>query len=153
MSGRPIYENATTLKAERVLIERCLTLSRIREPHTEFLKLPIRYQVEGVFAVRNTISLIAEFKCRNHLPETYPTLILSLLKVDMGMRLADTIGKPFKFVVEFSDRRIGVWTYQPWKPVTLDVRPGGRQDRGDAQDMELVVHFPIKDLRWVKTTK
>ena len=92
---------------------------------------------------RRSIVAWAEVKCRTNEHSRYPTYMLSLHKWKDGLHYESTTGLPFLIVVSFTD---GVFYHQPSKgSPSFDI--GGRQDRGDAADMEPCVFIPIQQFK------
>lgn len=133
---RPTYESPTDLSNEQAVAD--LMAHRWR---AEPVKLPIQFRVDYALFRNGWIAAWAEVKCRSNASDRYDTYMLSLAKVQAGNRLAAAHGVPFLLVVRWTDA-IG-WV----QPTAGDVRIGGRRDRGDAQDIEQVVHIPITDFR------
>lgn len=143
---RPKYESPADLAAERHvarLIE--------REWKAQLQKLPDQYKLD--FAAYRDGELVAwlEIKNRTHAAGAYPTLILSVAKWHAGVALAVTSGCPFLVVANFVD---GAKFVRYSRGKVLDVRygPGGRTDRGDAQDQEPVIHIPMELFKPIRRT-
>jgi hypothetical protein len=89
-----------------------------------------------------------EFRCRTNAHDTYPTYMLDrhtwgLLKLKLKQE-----GKPVVLVIGFPDGDYYIKiTPELVKQVVGGV--GGRHDRGDAKDVEAVVHIPIGSFKQV----
>lgn len=83
-----------------------------------------------------------EIKRRGVSWKTYPTLMLSLNKAAAMIELERLTSLPANLVVQWDDA-LGI--VRPAKVADqLSISKGGRWDRGDAQDVEDVVHFDIE---------
>jgi hypothetical protein len=91
----------------------------------------------------HSIKWYAEIKCRDHTEATFKTLFISALKFERGYGLSMSTGVPFYIVVRFANGKIFCHTYSHEKEYRVTL--GGRTDRGDAADMEPVVHIPISE--------
>lgn len=139
--SRPIYETATDRMNERDVAERICDA----QPLT-FAKLPKAYSADYVFFHGNKPVVVAEVKCRTNVADAYMTYMLSVLKRHNVRQLAAEIGaRPF-LIVRFTDRIAHIDLNE--EPDSIEI--GGRTDRGDAQDVELVCHYNINRLRPIK---
>lgn len=131
---RPMYENESTLKAEREVAQQLEKRWRCK-----LIKLPISYRADYL-AFRDKPVAVIEIKCRNR---KYPKMFLSLHKFLEARGLARSLSTdrevPFILVYGFPE---GIW----WGNVTnypLDIEVGGRADRGDWQDTEPMQMFDL----------
>ena len=137
---RPLYEKDLNLLDEIRFFSDLQ--GHTRYEHYSFKKLPLAYRVEcaAISSLTGKVEGFCELKCRSVLMSDYPTLILSLHKWDDLIRYS-RYGWSSLFV-----------RWQDYDAV-LDVKStsnyritfGGREDRGDWQDVEPVVHIPVKD--------
>lgn len=137
MNARPIYETEQTLAAEIETIRKVAGIWRC-----EYRKLPRQYRIDWALVRDGKIAAWCECKRRHNKRNKYPSLMLSLSKVAHGLDLERQTGLPFLIVVEWDDclaylkaQRIG------------PLRFGGRSDRGDWQDQEPVVDFPVEEFK------
>ena len=91
-----------------------------------------------------------EIKCRNNVWGKYPTVLLSAMKFATAMKdmtFSKNIG--LTFFVQTKDK---LMCYMAHKKDLPKIRNewGGRADRGDAADMEWVVHIPIELFKEVR---
>jgi hypothetical protein len=126
------YETEEDLQNEREVaaaIERHYSLTAI--------KLPDNSRADFMLHRDGVAQSIIEIKCRNVSSAKYETLMLSKSKY---YALLDWADKGFKaaLVVRWTDA-IGICPV----PVEHTLGTGGRTDRGDALDIESVVHIPI----------
>jgi hypothetical protein len=112
----------------------------------EAVKLPDNSRVDFLMHRDGTAQSVIEIKCRNVSSAKYETLMLSKGKY---YALLDWADKGFKaaLVVRWTDG-IGVCPV----PVEHTLGTGGRTDRGDALDIESVVHIPIDRFRVLPQT-
>tara|TARA_R100000664_G_C2687470_1_gene92945 strand:- start:82 stop:483 length:402 start_codon:yes stop_codon:yes gene_type:complete len=83
---------------------------------------------------------LAEIKCRTTPSNAYPTYMISTRKLHDCTMLANFISVPFILIVSFSDQ-IMYWDGSGY--ITHGI--GGRRDRNDNRDMEIVTHIPIEN--------
>lgn len=132
---RKSYETTASRRAEEAVGR--VVAKRIG---LEVRQMPLKYPVDFAFAAGTEVRAFAEIKCREHHFGAFPTLILGLNKWAACRRLSEFSGVPALLVVRFgSEIR---WCRMP--DHGLDVRIGGREDRGDWQDVEPVVHVPVR---------
>ena len=79
-----------------------------------------------------------EIKCRTNDFNKYPTYMISARKIQGGISLWEATRMPFILVVSWADgiRWLNVSQMYPQ-------RVGGRYDRNDAQDVEMVCDIPL----------
>ena len=109
-----------------------------------YKQLPEFYPVDGAFhgsvGDRNVIGF-AEVKRRYVPMNKYDTFFIDLTKVATGLSLARLIAVPFYICVGWDDFVGMMHTPSPFKG--FDTTIEGRRDRGDVNDIEPVIHFPI----------
>lgn len=132
---RPTYETAQDRRNQSDVAARLERLSSLR-----LSSLPHKSQVDymGVDPQGNARAFF-EIKRRKVALSRYPTLMLSLHKVAAIVELERVTGLPANLVVQWDDALGILRPSKVSKP--LSVSSGGRWDRGDAQDVEPVVHF------------
>lgn len=111
-------------------------------------KLPVSYRVDYMVTVGDDTVAWIEFKARS---QWYSTMIMSLSKFLAGQDIAQRTG--CKFLIAYSvggDVRYGEFTKAEIGEGLLQVRWGGRDDRGDSQDAEPVVLIPLEKLKVLK---
>jgi hypothetical protein len=126
------YQTEEDLRNEREVaaaIERHYSLTAV--------KLPDNSRADFMMHRDGVAQSVIEIKCRNVSSAKYETLMLSKGKY---YALLDWTDKGFKaaLVVRWTDT-IGICPI----PVDHTLGVGGRTDRGDALDIESVVHIPI----------
>jgi hypothetical protein len=138
---RPIYETESDLEKEREIGK---SLSRAWKASLH--KLPRAYNVDWMLVNEDgQAKAFVELKSRSNRSTQYPTLMLSLHKWMHGKAMAKEIGGVFLIVVKWTD---GLYYHRQGDcEVTYGV--GGRTDRGDAQDVEPVVHIPVDAFKMV----
>jgi hypothetical protein len=132
---RPYYENKDDLHNERNIVEKL----SIRWG-CYAIKLPLRYGFDFGLLRNGRMMAAVEIKKRDVTSTTYPDIILSLAKAECGERFRKWGIIPM-FVVEFQD---GIYKHRISLNHQYKIDMGGRQDRGDWQDMEPVIHIPMK---------
>lgn len=85
--------------------------------------------------------LYAEMKCRTCSRHEYGTYSVSATKKVNAARL----GRPTILVVEWTD---GVGVLSIHKPDYYEM--GGRRDRGDPRDIELMAHYDVERFRMIR---
>jgi hypothetical protein len=150
---RPLYENSKTLLDEVKFF--CDLKNSIPEFNSRrFRKLPIRYEIECVVedVTKGDIVAFAEFKQRYNERDKYPTLFISHAK--------------YKKLLEYDDFRRSI-LFVRWRDVdgmhvvgdhlndilNYKIAWGGRNDRGDWQDNEPVIHIPVDHFEVLQTSK
>jgi hypothetical protein len=139
--SRPTYESAADRLNEIDVAERICEA----QPLT-YHKLPKAYSADFVFFHVDRPVVVAEVKCRTNESTTYPTYMLSVLKRHNVRALAQEIGAKPVLIVRFTDRILQIDLGA--EPDSIEI--GGRTDRGDAQDLELVCHYSISRMYPVK---
>lgn len=135
--SRPIYEKAQDRANELGVA------TQIAAAHSlDFCKLPRAYAADYAFLKDGRCVIIAEVKCRTNAADAYPTYMLSALKRYSVRQLAKELHARPLLVVQFTDQLLHI---------NLNEEPdfiaeGGRTDRNDSQDVELVYHYEIGKL-------
>ncbi len=134
---RPMYENGTTLRHEQesfAILEKAW--------NCVLYKLPISYGVDAMAERDGRLVGWIEFKARKCNHDTFPTLVLSVLKVKSGLSLFETTGAPFILAINYFDGlrycKITREDAHSWR-----VAYGGRtKATRDNADIEPVIHIP-----------
>lgn len=136
--SRPIYEKAQD-RANELSVA-----TQIADAYAlTFCKLPRSYAADFAFMKDGRCVMVCEIKCRTNPAQQYPTYMLSVIKRYSVRQLAAELGARPLLVVRFTDQLLHI---------NLNDEPdhiaeGGRTDRGDAQDVELVCHYDMARLR------
>lgn len=131
----PTYETQTDLDNESRVMQ------AIAEKYgLQLLKCPERYRMDAVFLRDGAIHCLVEFKRRRIASTDYPTFIMSLSKAMAASEIRDQTGIPVFLVVEWTDM-IGRIDVRAYTKVTV----GGRKDRNDPNDYDLVAHYYTRD--------
>jgi len=135
--ARPVYETRYNQGREWQAIIR-FGQKYGRKP----VKMPKFYHVDYAMTEKDTpkITSWVEVKCRENPRDKYPTLILSVHKVQQGVQLANLTNLPFVLFVEWSDWAGHMRVDDDHR---FHVSLGGRYDRNDPQDVEPVFEIPI----------
>lgn len=148
MSGRPWYENKSDREREEIIAQRFCRWWQF-PPGLR----PVKRKVDGYSidfdALRpdDSVRLRFEAKYRHHNLGRYPTLFISENKHQAGLKtwLVDEI--PVFFVVGFRD----CFAYADLCSAAIrEVIVGGRYDRNDPYDEELMLHIPLDQIRKFK---
>jgi hypothetical protein len=140
---RPRYETSEDLKNERDIAD------FIEKKYKLILrKMPDRYFIDFMaFRENGTPVAVIETKRRRHSLGKYDTIFLSLAKWNHGRQFHHENHIPFAFIVALDD---GIYKYKyesvdacGYDNKSLKIKWGGRDDRGDGQDLEPMVHIPI----------
>ena len=136
---RPIYETSSNRMAEQEVVDRLSVAWK-----ATILSLPKLAKVDRLIISDRKVRGWLEIKCRKNKADAYPTYMISARKIQDGLSLSEATKLPFILVVSWLGdiRWIKVESMYP-------TRTGGRVDRGDAQDIELVCDIPL-DTRWHK---
>jgi len=90
---------------------------------------------------------ICEVKRRYNELNKYETYIISRSKLEGLSAMAAALNTKGLLAVQFDD--VLAW-HDATKALAYDTRWGGRYDRGDSNDLELMVHIPIDKLKIIK---
>lgn len=132
---RTIYESDSDRTRERAVVE-----SLLSGGPTQPQKLPIASEVDFSLVRDGRVVGVMEVKVRKR---AYDTMFVSLHKAQALRRFAAE-GLRAWLVFALPE---GVLS-QPIAPdAVFDIRMGGRADRGDWQDRDLVAHFPTHAMR------
>ena len=139
--SRPIYETKEDSKRESD-VAKLLQKSW----NCDLVKMPPKSPFDYAAKRGKLIEAIIEIKTRTNPYKKYPTYMISAEKVCQCMQRAIYLRVPFYLVVQFTDATMF------WAAKTLDftVEVGGRKDRGDSQDTELVCQIPINNFKRVR---
>ena len=133
MTPRPYYETEHNLNQEKEVVK-----IMSEEWRSHFYKLPISYHLDYALVRDNRMRGFAEIKCRTNRVDTYPTYMISLLKLIKANELSAETGLPCLLLVQWID-----WLGWTTFDMDYELSYGGRKDRGDGSDVEPVAHFPI----------
>lgn len=138
--GRPRYATPQTEADQNALRDRfckAYGMTWKKEPDNQRINTALFKAAAASGAVA-----YGEFRCRTNGYDTYPTYMLDRHTWGLLKLKFKTEGKPVVLVIGFSngDYYIKI-TPEVVKQVVEGV--GGRHDRGDAKDVEPVIHIPI----------
>ena len=138
MTDRPMYENEASLKGEADTIFEVNKAWKV-----DLVKMPIKNKIDCLMKRKSdgTPKAFVELKRRARKRHKYPTYMISLDKWVAGMSLQATTNLPFILIVDWEDEIGYLKCFEANQETTINM--GGRKDRGDAQDIEPVVHIPI----------
>lgn len=137
---RPIYETDDDLQNELVVVkDLCSGLN------CSYKKLPISYGLDYALIREEDVFAFIEIKCRKRHSQRHESLMVSAQKRVKAQDLSRATGVPCMLVSSFTD---GVyWINFAEKPDKVTFN--GRTDRGDAQDVEPVIHYATERLSLV----
>jgi len=134
---RPIYETRENRQEEQDVADRLAAAWK-----ASIIKFPRLAKVDRLVTLNGEARAWLEIKCRRNRMDAYPTYMISSRKIQDGLDLSEATKIPFILAVSWSD---GVcWTKVESMYPT---RSGGRVDRGDAQDIEMVCDIPIAQFK------
>jgi hypothetical protein len=109
-------------------------------------KMPMRYEFDYMLMRPEPSRQVAimEVKCRN---AKYDTLIISMQKVVTMQTYHQQFGVPAVLAVSWPDEEPKYTLLEPARTSKYIVEWGGRDDRGDDQDKEPVIHIPVEHFR------
>lgn len=127
---RPTYETAADQSRERLIVDRVCERFGMKA-----VKLPQFRDIDFALVRGEVVWGVAEVKCRN---KHYPQMFLSLHKVQ-ALRNYAAAGLQARVIFATPQ---GVFT-KKIGPLEIDgwIGIGGRTDRGDNKDQELLVYF------------
>ncbi len=136
---RPAYETEQDLEKERVIapyLERAWSCNlRKLNKFGSFDYALEKIGDSGVLVVRGFV----EIKRRNCAHNHYQTIMVSASKRQQALSMFETTKCPTAFVVAYDD----VVKYISLIEEPCKTTVGGRFDRGDKQDAEVVIHYDI----------
>lgn len=137
MSDRPIYENEASLKNEAG------TALEIEQAwKVDLIKMPMKNKIDFLMKNKNGVArAFVEVKNRACKRHQYPTYMISLDKWTAGLAMGGFTALKFIIAVNWDDEIGYLDCNKHISEITVNM--GGRKDRGDAQDIEPVVHIPI----------
>lgn len=109
-------------------------------------KLPRSYQLDYVMLKRGKVVGFAEIKQRTTRMNEYDTYTVSLSKVHAGRMITLTTSLPCFLVVSWADA-VGFVDMSK-----VEIKPlmwGGRNDRNDPEDKEVMVHISTEDFEYL----
>jgi len=136
--SRPLYENNEDRGNEEAVITEVCNIW-----HCEYQKLPLAYKLDYALMRDQKIVALSEIKCRNVPTDAYETIMISSLKAVAARRLSEEMKVPAMFIIRYQDDiRFINFSEEP-----DSVEVGGRKDRNDPQDIEIVFHYDRKRLK------
>lgn len=118
-------------------------MDAIGEAHgLHFVKLPIKYSLDALAFDDGDARGFFEFKSREISAQKFPTAMVNLGKVIAASNLSRATGLNCWLCVEWTDT-VGVIDFA--SPFEIGV--GGRTDRDDRNDIDLMAHYPISGFR------
>jgi hypothetical protein len=133
---RPVYETDEQIAGEEGFARQ---LSKLYG--AEVMRTPKFYPFDFTFVRDKKVAALVELKTRTNSMDAYPTYMLSAHKFVSARSYSHYLDLPALLYVRWSCGAIG-WLNMG-KSDPCKIAPGGRRDRGDAQDIEPVVHWPI----------
>ena len=139
-----LYEDEESLQAEYLVGSRAAALESC-----EFEKFPLwgttrSHQIDGQFVnpVTGGLKRLVEIKCRSHRIGEYVTYMIDREKIRMGLVWSSLTREPFSIIVQWENCCGGLTITKDL--AKADVRRGGRTDRDDKHDVEMLCHFPVE---------
>lgn len=137
---RPLYESATDVANETAVAKQLGDATG-----SVMKKNPKAYEIDWCAYKNGKLTAWVEIKCRKNAKDAYPTLLLSYKKIISGCLMTQFSGAAFILCVRFTD---GVYFWKcPADVKDYRVDNGGRTDRNDSQDMEPVIHIPMREFK------
>lgn len=143
MSNRGFYETGLNLSLEREVANEVADAWRCKS-----VKMPKYYKCDSALVRGRLVKAFVEIKCRDVLPETYKTIILSVDKFTFLVEQDKATRLPCFLVVRFVDRSIRYVRLAHLEDFSVEI--GGRNDRQDSDDTEAVVHIPVDKMSVLK---
>lgn len=104
------------------------------------VKLPIRYFLDYGLFRDGVLVAVVEIKCRTCRSDTFPTAMICATKRVHANQLSLSLNVPCLLVVEYVD----CMKYIDFAMQPDQIKIGGRTDRGDPQDVGIMVHYNIE---------
>jgi hypothetical protein len=138
---RPVYECNKDIWNEHAVAQaiECWSGAQVR-------RTPKMYPLDFALVRNHEVVALAECKVRKNPRDQYPTYMLSAHKFVNARNFSKRLGLPALLFVRWSCGSLGyIDLSEPHERIGI----GGRTDRGDAQDIEPVVHWKIEKFRRV----
>jgi hypothetical protein len=143
---RPLYESSEDRSREqevaKLVEERWGVVAQ---------KMPMRYEFDYML-MRSSPSrqvAIMEVKCRL---KKYDTLLISMQKVVTMQMYHQQFNVPAVLAVSWPNEEPMYTLLEPARTSKYEVEWGGRDDRGDDQDKEPVIHIPVEHFRHFRSS-
>lgn len=135
---RPLYETPDDkIREEAVIKEICNVW------HCEARALEKNSYMDFEIVTKDgVVRAICELKCRSNTHDKYPTYMISKMKIERGRMMAKEREVPAILFVHFEDDIM----FLDMSEVPDHTSIGGRSDRNDPLDTELVNHYRIDQL-------
>lgn len=141
MNPRPVYETEQNLSQEQAV---ALTISKAWDIGVR--KLKKLYPFDWAFIYEGEVTGFLEIKCRTNASADYADYMISADKIRWACSMISAFDCRCILAVQWTDR-LGAHNINP-EQFNYVLEMGGRNDRGDDQDIEPVVKIPLK---WFKT--
>jgi len=139
---RPLYETNEQLSREKKLA------AQLEEAwKCQFHKMPKTSPVDYIVTTNGLARGFVEIKIRSNASTKYPTYMISQKKIDAAKKLMECSGLSTQLIVKWTDV-VGRVTLNADYPTRI----GGRFDRNDSADVEMVADIDIS-LFSIKTEK
>ena len=146
--GRKYYETEEDLKRERNVADFIES-----KWDCKCMKLSFKDKLDFAIVRQGKIKAWIEIKCRNikkqlegDLGYPYEKYMISMSKINAGIRLSKETDKPFYLIVKFDN---GIFYYEP-KKEDLDLEWGGRiqtqRDEGDLEPVYKICNRNFKEI-------
>jgi hypothetical protein len=133
--SRPIYETEQDREHEQIIAEWVE-----KRWCVEAQKMPMRYEFDYML-MRSSMVAIMEIKRRL---KKYDTLIISMQKVVTMQLYSEQFGVPAVLTVSWPEEEPQYTLLNAARTAGYRIEWGGRDDRGDDQDKEPVIHIPVE---------
>jgi len=130
---RPVYETELNRKKELAVAQ-----AFADHFHYDIYRLPKFYQMDFAAYQNGQLVRWIEVKTRTCKSTDYNTYMLDFAKFEAGINIQNASQRLALLVVQWSDT-MKYWTFRPG----YTIKPGGRTDRGDPDDVVPCVHIPI----------
>lgn len=107
------------------------------------VKLPIRYHLDYGLFRDHTLVAVVEIKCRTCRSDTFPTAMVCATKRMHANQISASLGVPCLLVVQYVD----TLKFIDFAVMQDQVKIGGRKDRGDEQDIGIMIHYKLDKMR------
>lgn len=111
----------------------------------QIIKLPYKDWVDCIALKKGEVTFILEIKCRTNSMKEYSTYMLSAGKIAHGLMYANLARVHFILAVQFTDAEMfcDITSLDASMEKIIKYGVGGRTDRGDPQDIEMVGYIPM----------
>jgi hypothetical protein len=140
--SRPTYQSTGDLEREDDVRAMVMMWGKC-----DAVRTPTHAAIDIIMHREQTIVAVAEIKCRGNTMLQYPDYSIGHQKMLNLQMTGELLCVPALLVVRWSCGALG-YIDASTKPIAL--QEGGREDRNDPKDQEIMAHYDLQDFRDVR---